>query len=124
MRNFESDAQFTNTLHHMMTHKIQSCLWDLLDWLDSNAELDSLRDLLLYIRLVADYGDAGQGKLFYDRIKQNKHLKNVSVDIANRYIRRGEETGYSWLKDLGTQILELQEARKEKEREKSEKSKS
>lgn len=113
MLNFESDTQFTNYLHYIITHRIQGSIWDMLSWLDYRYEIDSLNDLLRYIRLVADYGDAHQGRMFFDLIKENKHLKNVSPEIATRYVRRGQDPNYHWLRDLGHLVQSLQEPKKQ-----------
>jgi hypothetical protein len=112
MFNFESDSRFTNHLHYMITDRLRVVVWDLLVWLDSKYEVDSLYDLLRYIRLVADYGDANQGQLFFEMIKGSKQLGNVSLEIAERYIKRGSDTGVPWLKDLGEHIREMQKQQK------------
>ena len=119
MFNFESDSRFTNHLHYMLTDRLRVVIWDLLLWLDSKYEVDSLYDLLRYIRLVADYGDANQGQLFFDLIKKSKQLHNVSLEIAERYIKRGADTGIPWLKDLGEHIKHEQELHHQQQQQKA-----
>ena len=94
-------------VHSMVKHKIQGILWDLLAWLDSDAEIQSVRDILSYIRLFTDFGDNSQGRLFYEQIKENPTLRLVLPEIAARLVSRGKATGTSWLEDLGRHIQEL-----------------
>ena len=111
MRNFRSDAQYTTVLRSMMRHKVQATIWDLLTWLECEAQIDSVRDLLQYIRLVSDFGDTTQGKLFFGLIKDNtKTLRLVTPEIAARFVSRGESTDCSWLKELGLLIQSLHKA--------------
>lgn len=111
MRNFRSDAQYTTILRSMMRHKIQATIWDLLTWLECEAQIDSVRDLLQYIRLVSDFGDTAQGKLFFGLIKDNtKTLRLVTPEIAARFVSRGESTDCTWLKELGLLIQSLHKA--------------
>lgn len=108
MRNFRSDAQYTTILRGMMRHKVQSVIWDLLTWLEADANVDSVRDLLQYIRIVSDFGDTAQGKLFFNLIRDNsKTLRLVTPEIAGRFVSRGETTDCAWLKDLGLLIQQL-----------------
>ncbi len=108
MRNFRSDAQYTTILRGMMKHKTQAIIWDLLTWLETDAHVDSVRDLLQYIRVVSDFGDTAQGKLFFNLIRDNtKTLRMVTPEIAGRFISRGESTDCTWLKDLGLLIQTL-----------------
>lgn len=108
MRNFRSDAQYTTILRGMMRHKVQAIIWDLLTWLESDSQIDSVRDLLQYIRLVSDFGDTAQGKLFFSLIRNNsKTLRLVTPEIASRFVSRGESTDTSWLKELGVLIQAL-----------------
>lgn len=108
MRNFRSDAQYTTILRGMMRHKTQAIIWDLLTWLETDAQVDSVRDLLQYIRLVSDFGDTAQGKLFFGLIKENtKTLRLVTPEIAGRFVSRGETTDCAWLKELGILIQTL-----------------
>lgn len=107
MKNYRSDAQFTTIVHAMVKHKVQSTLWDLLAWLDTDQEIQSVRDMLAYIRLFSDFGDAGQGRLFLNLIKDNKNLKLVLPDIAARFVSRGKSTSTTWLEELGIHIQAL-----------------
>lgn len=107
MRNFRSDAQFTTLVHAMVKHKVQSTLWDLLSWLDGESELQSVRDILAYIRLISDFGDANQGRLFLNMIKDNPNLRLVLPDIAARFVSRGKTTNATWLEELGLHIQAL-----------------
>lgn len=110
MFSFDSDTKYTNHLHLMLTDRLRVVIWDLLLWLESDNEVDSLYDLLRYIRLVADYADANQGQIFLDRIKKCRQLGNVSAEIADRYIKRGADTGLPWLRELGEYVRALHEA--------------
>lgn len=107
MKSYESDAQYTAIVHSMVKHKVQATLWDLLMWLDSEAEIQSVRDLLSYIRLFTDFGDNSQGRLFFDQIKDHKTLRLILPDIAMRLVSRGKATGTSWLEDLGLHIQQI-----------------
>ncbi len=110
MKSYDSDAQYTAMVHSMVKHKIQATLWDLLLWLDSDAEIQSVRDLLSYIRLFTDFGDNSQGRLFYDKIKSHKTLRLILPDIASRLVSRGKATGATWLEDLGLHIQKIHRA--------------
>ncbi|MGI8907428.1 MAG: hypothetical protein ACR2IE_13165 [Candidatus Sumerlaeaceae bacterium] len=110
MRNYRSDAQFTTVIHAMVKHKVQGTLWDLLSWLDNGAELQSIRDMLAYIRLFSDFGDANQGRLFLNLIKDNPNLRLVLPDIASRFVSRGKTTSSTWLEELGVLIQTLHRA--------------
>jgi hypothetical protein len=107
MKSFENNAQYTSMVHSMVKHKVQGILWDLLWWLDSEGEIQSVRDILSYIRLFTDFGDNSQGRLFFDLIKTNRTLRLVLPEIASRLVSRGKATGSSWLEDLGRHIQEL-----------------
>jgi hypothetical protein len=107
MQNYRSDAQFTTIVHAMVKHKVQGNLWDLLSWLDTGAELQSVRDILAYIRLFSDFGDANQGRLFLNLIKPNPTLRLVLPDIAARFVSRGKTTSSTWLEELGLHIQAL-----------------
>ena len=107
MRNFGSNAQYTTNLHSMMKHKIQATLWDMLPWLDTQEEIQSVRDLLSYIRLFTDFGDNTQGRLFLESVKSTRALRLILPDIAARLVSRGKATGTSWLEELGLHIQEL-----------------
>jgi hypothetical protein len=108
MFDFGSDSRFTNHLHYMLNDRIRAVIWDLLFWMNSDHDIDSLYDLLRYSRLLADYGDLTQGQLFFELIKKNKLLKSVAPDIAERYIKRGEANGILWLKSFGLYIQQVQ----------------
>ncbi len=111
MKNFRSDAQYTTILRGMMRHKVQALIWDLLTWLEADSHIDSVRDLLQYIRLVSDFGDTAQGKLFFSLIRGNtKALRLVTPEIASRFVSRGESTDTTWLKELGVLIQALHKA--------------
>lgn len=103
----ETNTQFTANLHFMVKHKVQGILWDLLVWLDTENEVQSVRDLLAYIRLFTDFGDNSQGRLFFETIKDTKTLRLVLPDIAARLVSRGRASGTTWLEDLGLHIQEL-----------------
>ncbi len=107
MKSYESNAQFTSVVHSMVKHKVQGILWDLLAWLDNDGEIQSVRDILSYIRLFTDFGDNSQGRLFYELVKDNKTLRLVLPEIAVRLVSRGKATGTTWLEDLGRHIQEL-----------------
>lgn len=107
MKSYDSDAQYTSIVHSMVKHKIQANLWDLLLWLDTEAEIQSVRDLLSYIRLFTDFGDSNQGRLFFEKIKDCKTLRLVLPDIAVRLVSRGKATGTTWLEDLGLHIQKI-----------------
>lgn len=107
VRKFGSNAQYTTNLHSMMKHKVQASLWDLLIWLDSEEQIQSVRDLLSYIRLFTDFGDNAQGRLFFESIKETRALRLVLPDIASRLVSRGHATGTTWLEELGLHIQEL-----------------
>jgi hypothetical protein len=107
MRNFRSDAQFTTIVHAMVKHKVQGTLWDLLSWLDTGGELQSVRDILAYIRLFSDFGDANQGRLFMNLVKDNPNLRLVLPDIASRFVSRGKANSSTWLEELGLHIQSL-----------------
>jgi len=104
MKSFGGNAQYTTTLHSMVKHRIQGTLWDLIVWLDSDEEIQSVRDILSYIRLFTDFGDNNQGRLFFEGIKNSKTLRLVLPDIAARLVSRGRATGATWLEDLGLHI--------------------
>lgn len=110
MQNYRSDAQYTTIVHAMVKHKVQGTLWDLLSWLDTGAQLQSVRDILAYIRLFSDFGDANQGRLFLNLIKDNPNLRLVLPDIASRFISRGKTTSSTWLEELGNHIQTLHRA--------------
>ena len=110
MQNYRSDAQFTTIVHAMVKHKVQGTLWDLLSWLDTGAELQSVRDMLAYIRLFSDFGDANQGRLFLNLVKDNPNLRLVLPDIASRFVSRGKTTSSTWLEELGVHIQTLHKA--------------
>ena len=107
MRNYRSDAQFTAVFHAMTKHKIQGTLWDMLSWLDADAQLQSVRDILAYIRLFSDFGDATQGRLFLNLVRENPNLKLVLPEIAARFVSRGKSTSTTWLEELGIHIQSL-----------------
>lgn len=107
MKSYENDAQYTAIVHSVVKHKTQATLWDLLMWLDSDDEIQSVRDLLSYIRLFTDFGDNSQGRLFFDQIKGNKVLRLILPDIAMRLVSRGKATGATWLEDLGLHIQKI-----------------
>lgn len=107
IKSAETNTQFTTNLHSMVKHKVQGILWDLLVWLDSDNEVQSVRDLLSYIRLFTDFGDNSQGRLFFEAIKETKTLRLVLPDIASRLVSRGRATGTTWLEELGLHIQEL-----------------
>lgn len=110
MQHYRSDAQFTTIVHAMVKHKVQGILWDLLSWIDTGAELQSVRDILAYIRLFSDFGDANQGRLFLNLIKPNPNLRLVLPDIAARFVSRGKTTSSTWLEELGLHIQTLHRA--------------
>jgi hypothetical protein len=110
MRNYRSDAQFTTIVHAMVKHKVQGTLWDLLSWLDNDAQLQSVRDMLAYIRLFSDFGDANQGRIFLNMVKDNPNLRLVLPDIAARFVSRGKTTSSTWLEELGMHIQALHKA--------------
>jgi len=107
MKTFENNTQYTSMVHSMVKHKVQAILWDLLSWLDSKGEIQSVRDILSYIRLFTDFGDNNQGRLFFELIKDNKTLRMVLPEIASRLVSRGKATGSTWLEDLGRHIQEF-----------------
>lgn len=107
MIKFGSDAQYTAHLHSMVKSKTQAVLWDLLMWLDSDEEIQSVRDMLSYIRLFTDFGDSTQGRLFYDRVRDTAVLRLILPEIAARLVSRGHATGTTWLEELGLRIQEL-----------------
>ena len=107
MKSYENNAQYTSMVHSMVKHKIQGMLWDLLNWLDNDAEVQSVRDILSYIRLFTDFGDNSQGRIFFDLIKDNKTLRLILPEIASRLVSRGKATSTSWLEDLGRHIQEI-----------------
>ncbi len=107
MQNYRSDAQFTTVIHAMVKHKVQAILWDLLSWLDSGGELQSVRDILAYIRLFSDFGDANQGRLFLNLVKDNPNLKLILPDIADRFVSRGKANSSTWLEELGLYVQSL-----------------
>jgi hypothetical protein len=107
MRNFRSDAQFTTIVHAMVKHKVQGTLWDLLSWLDTGGDLQSVRDILAYIRLFSDFGDANQGRLFLNLVKDNPNLRLILPDIAARFVSRGKTTSSTWLEELGVHVQGL-----------------
>lgn len=104
MQTYESNAQYTSIVHSVVKHKIQGTLWDLLMWLESDQEIQSVRDILSYIRLFTDFGDNTQGRLFCDIIKNHKTLRLVLPEIATRLVSRGKTTNTGWLEDLGLHI--------------------
>jgi hypothetical protein len=112
MFKFNSDSRYTNHLHYMVSDKIQVAIWDLLGWLECDYEVDSLHDVLRYVRLIADYGEPHQGMMFFELIRDNKQLINISSDIAERYIKRGRETGQPWLMEFGEHIKGLHAGKK------------
>lgn len=91
----------------MTKHKIQGVLWDVLCWLDTDDEIQSVRDLLSYIRLFTDFGDHTQGRLFFESVKDQKVLRLILPDIASRLVSRGQATGTAWLHDLGLRVQEI-----------------
>lgn len=107
MKSYDNHAQYTAMVHSMVKHKIQAMIWDLLVWLDGDGEIQSVRDLLSYIRLFTDFGDNSQGRLFYERIKRQKTLRLILPEIASRLVSRGKATGSTWLEELGIHIQEL-----------------
>ncbi len=107
MKHFGSNIQFTTNLHLMMKHKVQGILWDLLAWLDTEEEIQSVRDILSYIRLFTDFGDNTQGRLFLESVKEMKVLRLILPEIASRLVSRGKATGATWLEELGLHIQEL-----------------
>ena len=107
MQMYESSTQYTSIVHSVVKHKIQGTLWDLLMWLESDQDIQSVRDILSYIRLFTDFGDNSQGRLFFDLIKNNKTLQLVLPEIASRLVSRGKATNTSWLEDLGLHIQQL-----------------
>lgn len=112
MFEFGSDSRFTNHLHYMVSDKVQVAIWDLLAWLERDYEIDSLHDVLRYVRLIADYGEPHQGMMFFELVRENRQLGNISMDIAERYIKRGRETSQPWLMEFGEHIKGLQNAKK------------
>lgn len=111
MKSYENDAQYTTMVHSVVKHKIQATLWDLLMWLDSSdAEIQSVRDLLSYIRLFTDFGDNSQGRLFFEQIRDHKTLRLILPEIATRLVSRGKATGAAWLEDLGLHIQQIHRA--------------
>ncbi len=110
MKSYDNDAQYTAMVHSMVKHKVQATLWDLLLWLDSEAEIQSVRDLLSYIRLFTDFGDSNQGRHFFDHVKSHKILRLILPDIATRLVSRGKATGTAWLEDLGLHIQQIHRA--------------
>lgn len=107
MKNYENNAHYTSIMHSMVKHKVQAVLWDLLLGLESEGEVQSVRDLLSYIRLFTDFGDNTQGRLFLERIKDNRTLRLILPDIAARLVSRGKATGTGWLEELGRHIQEI-----------------
>jgi hypothetical protein len=112
MFNFGSDSRFTNHLHYMVSDKIQVAIWDLLSWLESPYQIDSLHDILRYVRLIADYGEPHQGMMLFELVKNNRQLSNISLDIAERYLKRGRETGLPWLEEFGQHVRTLHSQKK------------
>ena len=109
MKPTENQSQYTTILHTMTKHRVQVVLWDLIGWLDGEKveEIQSVRDILSYIRLFTDFGDNIQGRLFADRIKRHKVIRLVVPEIADRLVSRGRQTGATWLEELGQHIVEL-----------------
>lgn len=107
MKTYENSAQYTAMLHSMVKHKIQGTLWDLLTWLEAEEDVQSVRDILSYIRLFTDFGDNTQGRLFFDLMKSNPTLRLILPEIAGRLASRGKATGTTWLEDLGLHIQAL-----------------
>lgn len=109
MKPIENQSQYTTILHTMTKHRVQVVLWDLIGWLDGEKveEIQSVRDILSYIRLFTDFGDNIQGRLFADLIKRHKVIRLVLPEIADRLVSRGRQTGATWLEDLGQYIVEL-----------------
>lgn len=107
MKTIESNGQYTSVVHSVVKHKVQSILWDLLIWLESDEELQSVRDILSYIRLFTDFGDNTQGKMFFELIRENRTLRLILPEIAARLVSRGKASGTTWLEELGKHIQEL-----------------
>jgi hypothetical protein len=107
MKTYDNNAQYTAMVHSMIKHKVQAILWDLLVWLDGDGEIQSVRDILSYIRLFTDFGDNSQGRLFFESMRRQKTLRLVLPEIASRLVSRGKATGSTWLEDLGLYIQEL-----------------
>lgn len=101
MKNFKCGSSYTALVHSVVKHKIQATLWDLITWLESGEEIHSVRDLLSYIRLFSDFGDANQGKIFLQLIRDYKSIGLILPEIAERFISRGKSTGTPWLEELG-----------------------
>lgn len=101
MKNFKSGSSYTALVHSVVKHKIQATLWDLITWLESGEEIHSVRDLLSYIRLFSDFGDANQGKIFLQLVRDYKTIGMILPEIADRFISRGKTTGTPWLEELG-----------------------
>jgi len=107
MKFIEGNGQYTATVHSVVKHKVQAILWDLLTWLDAKEDIQSVRDILSYIRLFTDFGDNAQGRMFLELIRDNKTLRLILPEIAARLVSRGKATGTTWLEDLGKHIQEL-----------------